>query len=52
MSLVRSAERDDEARDARQRVRALYDAFTEGFDTTDLEDAKALLNGSGATRTP
>lgn len=52
MSLVRSAERDDEARDARKRLRALYDAFTEGFDTKDLEDAKALLNGSRVNRTP
>ncbi|HXJ81266.1 MAG TPA: hypothetical protein VMS64_21630, partial [Candidatus Methylomirabilis sp.] len=42
MSLVRLPARDD-ARDARERLRALHASFTEGFDTKDLEDARALL---------
>ncbi len=35
----------DEARDLLQPV---YDWFTEGFDTQDLKDAKALLQELGA----
>jgi predicted ATPase len=29
--------------DARQLLAEIYDWFTEGFDTADLKDAKALL---------
>lgn len=30
--------------DARARLQAIYDTFTEGFDTADLQDARALLD--------
>ena len=30
--------------DARALLSPIYDWFTEGFDTADLQDAKALLN--------
>jgi len=43
MSLVRLAAGNDRAHDARERLRALHAAFTEGFDTKDLRDAHALL---------
>jgi hypothetical protein len=29
---------------AREQLRSVYDWFTEGFDTPDLRDAKALLD--------
>jgi predicted ATPase len=32
------------SREARELLRSLYASFTEGFDTKDLEDARALLN--------
>jgi predicted ATPase len=32
--------------DATARVRAVYDTFTEGFDTPDLIEARAVLDGS------
>jgi predicted ATPase len=37
---------DDQGRrgDARDLLTPLYGSFTEGFDTTDLKDAKALLD--------
>ena len=41
MSLVRLPARDDEAP---ERLRTLYASFTEGFDTKDLQDARALLD--------
>ena len=31
------------ASDARPLLAGVYDRFTEGFDTADLQDAKALL---------
>ena len=39
--LLRDQRRPDEARD---RLQPVYDWFTEGFDTADLKDAKALLD--------
>lgn len=30
--------------EARQRLEAIYQTFTEGFDTPDLKEAKALLD--------
>ena len=30
--------------DARDLLRPIYDCFTEGFDTLDLKQAKALLD--------
>jgi predicted ATPase len=32
-------------REATQLLRAVYDRFTEGFDTSDLKRAKHLLDG-------
>ena len=44
MSLAR-LQRDRDCRaEARDRLAAVYGWFTEGFDTTDLKEAKALLN--------
>jgi len=36
----------DPVRDAHKVLHAVYASFTEGFDTKDLQDAKALLNRS------
>jgi predicted ATPase len=45
MSLTRLARRSGGAHhDAREFLRSLYAFFTEGFDTKDLKDAKALLH--------
>jgi len=43
--LLRKQGRIDEARDA---LAPVYNWFTEGFDTADLKDAKALLVELGA----
>ncbi|MGH7985906.1 MAG: hypothetical protein ACREQX_06415 [Candidatus Binataceae bacterium] len=43
--LLRETNRRDEAR---ATLSDIYDWFTEGFDTTDLKDAKALLDELGA----
>jgi predicted ATPase len=39
--LLRAQQRQDEARDI---LGPVYDWFTEGFDTPDLKEAKALLD--------
>jgi DNA-binding winged helix-turn-helix (wHTH) protein len=44
ISLARLARRHGGAVGARARLRSLYDSFTEGFDTKDLQEAKALLD--------
>jgi hypothetical protein len=41
--LLRDRGQDDEAR---RKVRDVYGRFTEGHDTPDLQDARALLDGS------
>jgi transcriptional regulator with AAA-type ATPase domain/tetratricopeptide (TPR) repeat protein len=43
LSLARSWRGKGRARDARELVSGIYGWFTEGFDTPDLRDAKALL---------
>jgi adenylate cyclase len=43
LSLSRLWQRQDKRAEARQLLTAMYDQFTEGFDTADLQDAKALL---------
>jgi predicted ATPase len=35
---------DGRTEDARQLLRAAYERFTEGFETADLRDARALLD--------
>ncbi len=42
-SLARLWQSQDKAKDARALLAPVYDWFTEGFDTADLKDAKALL---------
>jgi predicted ATPase len=43
MSLVRRGTRHARADEDRKRLRSLYASFTEGLYTTDLRDARALL---------
>jgi predicted ATPase len=43
MSLARLWQQQGKHADARQLLAPIYGWFTEGFDTTDLQDAKALL---------
>ena len=43
MSLARVEMRQSTAHEDRERLRSLYASFTEGFDTRDLRDARALL---------
>ena len=45
MSLCRLWQRQSRDREARHCLRETYDWFTEGFDTADLREAKALLEG-------
>ena len=44
MSLSRLWQRQGKRAAARQLLAEVYDWFTEGFDTPDLQDARALLN--------
>jgi predicted ATPase len=43
MSLARLWRQQGKRGEARELVAAIYNWFTEGFDTADLKDAKALL---------
>ena len=43
MELVRLREDEGGGGEERKQLRALYDRFTEGFDTADLVDARAML---------
>ena len=43
MSLARLWQRQGKTDEARQMLAEIYDWFTEGFDTKDLQEAKALL---------
>ena len=43
MSLARLWQQQDKHRDARDLIVPVYDWFTEGSDTADLQEAKALL---------
>jgi predicted ATPase len=42
MSLARLWQQQDKQRDARDLIVPVYDWFTEGFDTADLQEAQAL----------
>jgi len=44
MSLARLYQNQDKEEQARNLLVEIYSGFTEGFDTADLRDAKALLN--------
>jgi predicted ATPase len=43
MSLARLWQQQGKREEARQMLAEIYGWFTEGFDTKDLQDAKALL---------
>jgi predicted ATPase len=43
MSLSRLWQRQGKRDEARELLAPIYDWFTEGFDTADLQEAKALL---------
>jgi ATP/maltotriose-dependent transcriptional regulator MalT len=44
-SLARLLDKQGRRDEARSMVAEIYNWFTEGFDTADLKDAKALLDG-------
>jgi hypothetical protein len=44
MSLGRLWQRQGKRAEARELLAPIYGWFTEGFDTADLQDAKALLD--------
>jgi len=44
MSLSRLWQQQGRKEEARQMLSEVYTWFTEGFETTDLQDAKALLD--------
>jgi predicted ATPase len=48
MSLARLLRNTNRRDDARAMLADIYGWFTEGFDTADLKDAKALLDELGA----
>jgi predicted ATPase len=48
MSLARLLDKQGRRDDARAMLAEIYGWFTEGFDTADLKDAKALLDELGA----
>jgi hypothetical protein len=37
-------QQQDKREEARQRLAEIYDRFSEGFDTPDLKEARALLD--------
>jgi hypothetical protein len=43
MSLSHHLQKKGKKEEARQMLSEIYDWFTEGFDTRDLKEAKALL---------
>ena len=43
MSLARLWQSQDKKKEARQMLAEIYNWFTEGFDTKDLQEAKMLL---------
>ena len=44
ISLARLWQSQDKRHDAYELLAPVYEWFTEGFDTADLKDAKAILN--------
>ena len=52
MSLARLWQQQGKRHEAHERLSAIYDWFTEGFDTKDLQEAKALLNALSQERGP
>ena len=50
MSLARLWQRQGQRAEARALLAAVYNWFTEGFDTADLQEAKALLEALDSAR--
>jgi predicted ATPase len=50
MSLARLWQGQGKEDEARQMLAEIYNRFTEGFDTADLKDSKALLDELGKER--
>ena len=48
MSLARLWQQQGKRAEAYERLAPIYGWFTEGFDTADLQEAKALLGALGA----
>ena len=48
MSLARLLTKQGRRNEARTMLSEIYDWFSEGFDTADLKDAKALLDRLGS----
>jgi len=48
MSLARLWQQQGKRHEARNTLSAIYNWFTEGFDTADLQEAQALLEELGA----
>jgi predicted ATPase len=48
MSLARLWQSQDKKQEAHQMLAEIYGWFTEGFDTKDLQEAKALLESLGS----
>jgi predicted ATPase len=48
MSLARLWQQPGQRAEARALLAPIYDWFTEGFDTADLQEARALLEQLGA----
>jgi predicted ATPase len=44
VSLARLWKQQGKQREAHERLSSIYNWFTEGFDTKDLQEAKALLD--------
>ena len=52
VSLVRLWQQQGKHEEAHQRLSEVYDWFTEGFDTKDLQEAKALLDALSQNKAP
>ena len=50
MSMATALARSGQAAEARDLLAPVYGWFTEGFDTLDLKEAKALLDELGENR--
>ena len=49
MAALRLAQLDGESPERRAAVQAVYDTFTEGFETPVLRDARALMSGTATS---
>ena len=49
VAAVRLAELDGESRERQAAVQAVYETFTEGFESPALRDARALMEGAASS---